>query len=186
MEALTVCVHLQLDPKCRGLSTVFSYAVELFIKEFQLQVRITGNESVQLALLVHGSNSTYITGFPNDAAWHFICTSWDGNSGKWVIWVDGIVVGSGIYLNSIGHIGGGGLFIIGQDQDTYGGYNGDKALCGSVTQLYMWDRLLVDSEIQSMEKHCSPVPSGLFFKWNESSLEIEMSLQTHRGSSPCQ
>ncbi|KAI2650345.1 Adhesion G-protein coupled receptor D2 [Labeo rohita] len=186
MKALTVCAHLQLDPSCRGLSTVFSYAVKLFIKEFQLQVRITGNESVQLALLVHGLNSSYIPGFPNDAAWHFICTSWDGNSGKWVIWVDGMVVGSGIDLNSTSHIGGDGLFMIGQDQDTYGGYGGDKALCGNVTQLYMWDRLLVDSEIQSMEKHCSPVPSGLFFKWNESSLEIETSLQTNRGSSPCQ
>ncbi|XP_073699768.1 adhesion G protein-coupled receptor D2-like [Garra rufa] len=186
MEALTVCALLQLDPNCLGLSTVFSYAVESFIKEFQLQVQITENQSVNLGLLVHGMNSTYITGFINDAAWHFICTSWDGNSGKWVIWVDGMVLGSGIDLNSTSHIGGDGLFMIGQDQDTYGGYNSDKALCGNVTQLYMWDRLLVDSEIQSMEKHCSPVPSGLFFKWNESSLEIETSLQTHIGSSPCQ
>ncbi|KAK2907038.1 hypothetical protein Q8A67_006023 [Cirrhinus molitorella] len=186
MEALTVCAHLQLDPNCHGLSTVFSYAVKSFIKEFQLQVQITKNKLANLGLLVHGSNSTYITGFPNDASWHFICTSWEGNSGTWVIWVDGKVVGSGIYLNSTSHMGGDGLFIIGQEQDTYGGYNGDKALCGNVTQLYMWDRLLVDSEIQSMEKHCSPVPFGLFFKWNESSLEIETSLQTHIGSSPCQ
>lgn len=186
MEALTVCAHLQLDPTCHGLSTVFSYAIQSFIKEFQLQARITGNEPVHLALLVHGSNTSYITGFPNDASWHFVCASWDGNTGMWVIWVDGAVVGSGNSLNSTSHIGGDGLFMIGQDQETYGGYNNDKALCGNVTQLYMWDRFLVDSEIQSMEKLCSAVPFGLFFKWNESMLEIETSLQTRRGNSPCQ
>lgn len=186
MEALTVCAHLQLDPTCHGLSTVFSYAISSFIKEFQLQARITGNEPVQLALLVHGSNTTYITGFPNDASWHFVCASLVANSGKWSIWVDGTVVGSGNSLNSLNYIGGDGLFMIGQDQETYGGYNGVNALCGNVTQLYMWDRLLVDTEIQSMEKVCSPVPSGLFFKWNESALEIETSLQTRRRNSPCQ
>ncbi|XP_058617157.1 adhesion G-protein coupled receptor D2 isoform X3 [Onychostoma macrolepis] len=186
MEALTVCAHLQLDPTSHGLSTVFSYAIQSFIKEFQLQAQITGNEPVHLALLVHGSNTSYITGFPNDASWHFVCASWDGNTGKWVIWVDGAVVGSGNSLNSTSQIGGDGLFMIGQDQETYGGYNNDKALCGNVTQLYMWDRFLVDSEIQSMEKLCSAVPFGLFFKWNESALEIETSLQTRRGTSPCQ
>ncbi|XP_067272149.1 adhesion G-protein coupled receptor D2 isoform X2 [Pseudorasbora parva] len=186
MEALTVCAHLQLDPACHGLSTVFSYAISSYIKEFQLQARITGNDPVQLALLVHGSNTTYITGFPNDASWHFVCASLVANSGKWGIWVDGTVMGSGNSLNSLNYIGGDGLFMIGQDQETYGGYSGDNALCGNVTQLYMWDRLLVDSEIQSMEKFCSPVASGLFFKWNESVLEIETSLQTHRRNSPCQ
>ncbi|KAK7137120.1 hypothetical protein R3I93_017248 [Phoxinus phoxinus] len=186
MEALTVCAHLQLDPTCHGPSTVFSYAIRSFIKEFQLQARITGNEPVQLALLVHGSNTTYVTGFPNDASWHFVCASLVANSGKWGIWVDGTVVGSGNSLILLNYIGGDGLFMIGQDQETYGGYNSGKALCGNVTQLYMWDRLLVDTEIQSMEKVCSPVPSGLFFKWNESALEIETSLQTRRRNSPCQ
>ncbi|XP_067253003.1 adhesion G-protein coupled receptor D2 [Chanodichthys erythropterus] len=185
MEALTVCAHLQLDPTCHGLSTVFSYAIRSFIKEFQLQAQITGNEPVQLALLVHGSNTTYVTGFPNDASWHFVCASLVANIGKWGIWVDGMVVGSGNSLNTSNYIGGDGLFMIGQDQEPYGGYNGDKALCGNVTQLYMWDRLLVDTEIQSMEKVCSPVPSGLFFKWNKSALEIETSLQTRRRNSPC-
>uniref|UniRef100_A0A671N721 Pentraxin (PTX) domain-containing protein n=1 Tax=Sinocyclocheilus anshuiensis TaxID=1608454 RepID=A0A671N721_9TELE len=161
MEALTVCAHLQLDPTCQGLSTVFSYAIQSSIKEFQLQAQITGNEPVHLALLVHGSNTSYITGFPNDASWHFVCASWDGNTGKWVIWVDGAVVGSGNSLNSTSHIGGDGLFMIGQDQETYGGYNNDKALCGNVTQLYMWDRFLVKSEIQSMEKLYQLVISGL-------------------------
>ncbi|XP_077082757.1 adhesion G protein-coupled receptor D2 isoform X2 [Siphateles boraxobius] len=186
MEALTVCAHLQLDPTCLGLSTVFSYAIRSFIKEFQLQARITENEPVQLGLLVHGSNTTYVTGFPNDASWHFVCASLVAKSGKWGIWVDGTVVGSGNFLNSLNYIGGDGLFMIGQEQETYGGYNSGKALCGNVTQLYMWDRLLVDTEIQSMEKICSPVSSGLFFKWNESALEIETSLQTRRRNSPCQ
>lgn len=185
MEALTVCAYLQLDPTCHGLSTVFSYAIQSFTKEFQLQAQITGNEPVHLALLVHGSNTSYVTGFPNDASWHFVCASWDGKTGKWVIWVDGAVAGSGNSLNSTSHIGGDGLFMIGQEQKTYGDFNNDRALCGNVTQLYMWDRFLVDSKIQSMVKLCSAVPFG-FFKWNESTMEIETSLQTRRGNSPCQ
>ncbi len=72
--------------------------------------------------------------------------------------------------------------MIGQDQETYRGYNHGKALCGNATQLYMWDRFLVNSEIQSIEKLCSAVPFGLFFKWNESTLEIETSRRHVEGT----
>lgn len=186
MEVLTVCAHLQFNPTCHGLSTVFSYSIKSFINELQLQARIIENEPIQLALIVHGSNTTYLTAFPNDASWNFVCASWIGNGGKWAIWANGTKVGSGSSLNASNHIGGDGYFIIGQEQDTFGGYKSDKALCGNITQLYMWDSVLLDSEIGNMEKDCSPVSSGLFFKWSESVLEIETSLQTRRGNSLCQ
>ncbi|XP_051979787.1 adhesion G-protein coupled receptor D2 isoform X3 [Xyrauchen texanus] len=186
MEALTVCSYLQFEPTCHGLSTVFSYSIKKLINEFQLQAQIVENKPIQLALLVHGSKTTYVSAFANDAVWHFLCVSWVGNTGKWTIWADGTNVGSGSSLNSSSHIEGNGLFIIGQEQDSFGGYKNDKALCGNITQLYMWDRFLADSEFRSMEKICSPVPSGLFFKLNESVLEIETSLQTRWGKSPCQ
>ncbi|XP_056613780.1 adhesion G-protein coupled receptor D2 [Triplophysa dalaica] len=186
MELLTVCAHLQFNRNCHGLSTVFSYSVKSFINELQLQARILENEPIQLALIVHGSNTTYVKAFPNDASWNFVCASWIGNGGKWSIWANGVKVGSGSSLNASDHIGGDGLFIIGQEQDTFGGYKSDKALCGNITQLYMWDSVLLDSEIQNMGKECSPVSSGLFFKWRESVLEIETSLQTRRGNSLCQ
>nr|XP_055073266.1 adhesion G-protein coupled receptor D2 isoform X2 [Misgurnus anguillicaudatus] len=186
MEVLTICAHIQFNPTCHGHSTVFSYSIESFIDEFQLQARIMENEPIQLAMLVHGSNTSYVTAFPNDASWHFVCASWIGSSGKWAIWVDGTKVGSGSDLKSSDHIGGDGVFIIGQEQKTFGRYKSDKALCGNITQLYMWDKVLLDSDIQSMEKDCSPVTSGLFFKWNESVVEIETSLQTRMGNSLCQ
>ncbi len=42
MEALTVCAHLQLDPTCHGLSTVFSYAIQSSLKNSNSKNQLPG------------------------------------------------------------------------------------------------------------------------------------------------
>ncbi|KAK3533353.1 hypothetical protein QTP70_017162 [Hemibagrus guttatus] len=187
MTAVTVCAHLCFSPTCHGPSTVFSYSVRSFINEFQLRARVMPNKPIQLALLVHGKHGPYINVFANDASWHSMCVSWTGNGGKWAISVDGQEVRRGISLHSSGHIGGGGIFIVGQEQDEFGSsFKSDEAFCGSITQLHMWDQVLDAREIQSMEKECSLIPSGMIFRWGISGLEMTPSLKTHWGYIQCQ
>lgn len=157
------------------------------MNEFQLRARVMPNQPIQLALLVHGNHGPYLSVFANDASWHSMCVSWTGNGGKWAISVDGQEVRRGISLYSSGYIGGGGIFIIGQEQDAFGSsFKSDQAFCGSITQLHMWDQVLDANEIQTMEKECSLVPSGLLFRWGRSGLEMTPSLQTHWGYIQCQ
>lgn len=187
MGAVTVCSRLCFDPTSHGQSTVFSYSIPTFINEFQLRARVIPKKCIELALLVHGEHSRYQPAFDNDALWHTVCVSWTGNGGEWAFSVDGLEVGHGSPLYPSEHIGGDGLFIIGQEQDIFGGsFKNEEAFSGRITQLYIWERALEASEIRTMEKECKPVTSGLVFKWSTSGLEMEPSLQTHWGYFQCQ
>ncbi|XP_076880363.1 adhesion G protein-coupled receptor D2 isoform X2 [Brachyhypopomus gauderio] len=183
LSAVTVCTRLRFDPTCLGVSTVFSYSTSSVMNEFQLRATVTQSKPIKLALLVHGKQGTYQTAFANDASWHSVCVSWTGSGGEWAITVDGLEVGRGSHLCSSDHIGGGGNFIIGQDQG--GSIKHEEAFCGSITQFYIWDRVLDTTEIQTMAKECSTIPYGLLFKWSALGLELEPSLQTHWGHFQC-
>lgn len=187
MGSLTVCTLLRFNPHCSGHSTVFSYSIPSYINEFQLRANLTQGKPVQLALLVHGIHGPYHDAFNYDDSWHSVCVSWSQNGGRWAIYAHGHVVYAAEGLNSMDSIGNGGFFIIGQEQDTFGGsFKSDESFSGSITELHIWNRVLNSSEISSMEKKCSPVSSGLVFKWSEAAMEIETSLTKQWSDSPCQ
>ncbi|KAG7217538.1 hypothetical protein INR49_021465, partial [Caranx melampygus] len=67
-----------------------------------------------------------------------------------------------------------------------GSFKKDESFSGSITELHIWDRVLNGSEILTMEKECSPISSGLVFKWSEADVKIESSLTMLRRDNPCQ
>ncbi|XP_054459470.1 adhesion G-protein coupled receptor D2 [Anoplopoma fimbria] len=186
MDSVTVCTRVRFDPNCFGISTIFSYSIQSYINEFQLRANLIKGKVVQLALLVHGVHGPYQEAFKQDNSWHSVCVSWSQNGGHWALFTHGQVAsrGEGLSSNSIGPDG---LFIIGQEQDTFGGsFKKDESFSGSITELHIWDRVLNSSEIDTMEKQCSPVSSGLVFKWSRSAMEIETSLTELWKDVPCQ
>ncbi|XP_037325891.2 adhesion G-protein coupled receptor D2 [Pungitius pungitius] len=186
MDAVTVCTRVRFDPNCFGISTIFSYSIQSYINEFQLRGNLVKGKPVQLSLLVHGVHGPYREAFDQDDSWHSVCVSWNQSGGRWALFTNGLLVdrGEGLSSNSIGPQG---LFIIGQEQDTFGGsFKKDESFSGSITELYIWDRVLNVSEMYSMEKECSPISSGLVFKWNVSAMEIEPSLTKLWKDIPCQ
>ncbi|XP_042371703.1 adhesion G-protein coupled receptor D2 isoform X2 [Plectropomus leopardus] len=186
MDSVTVCTRLRFNPNCSGISAVFSYSIQSYINEFQLRVNLIQGRSVKLALLVHGIHGSYVEAFDHDDSWHSVCVSWSQNGGRWSLFADGLVVSRDDRLSS-NSIGPNGLFIIGQEQDTFGGsFKRDESFSGSITELHIWDRVLNSSEIYTMEKLCSPVSSGLVFKWSEAAMKIDPSLTQLRRDSPCQ
>ncbi|KPP61910.1 putative G-protein coupled receptor 144, partial [Scleropages formosus] len=182
LSAVTVCTQIQLDPTFHGFSTIFSYSTQSFLKEFQLQANVTHGEAVKLSLLVHGEDGPYVEAFDNDGSWHLVCVSWTGVGGKWYISADGRLrdQGEGLYLS--GDIGSDGVLVIGQKQDVS---SRGMSFTGNITQLNVWDRVLSPNEIHTMEKQCSLIFSGLFFKWNFSALAIDPSLKSHWGDILC-
>lgn len=187
MGSVTVCTHLRFDPNCFGISTIFSYSIQSYINEFQLRANLIQGKPVQLALLVHGIHGPYQEAFAHDDSWHSVCVSWSHNGGRWVLFTHGREASRGAGLNSSDTIGSDGLFIIGQEQDIFGGsFKKDESFSGSITELHIWDRVLYSSEIYIMEMQCSPIPSGLVFKWSGAAMEIEPSLTKLWRDSPCQ
>ncbi len=187
MGSVTICTQLRFDSNCFGISTIFSYSIQSYINEFQLRASLIQGKPVQLALLVHGIHGPYQEAFDHDDSWHSVCVSWSQNGGRWALYTHGLVVSRGDGLNSSDSIGHDGLFIIGQEQDTFGGsFKKDESFSGSITELHIWDRVLNSSEIYSMEKECSPISSGLVFKWRGAALEIESSVTKLWRDNPCQ
>ncbi|KAM3619759.1 uncharacterized protein V6R79_013108 [Siganus canaliculatus] len=187
MGSITVCTHVRFDPHYFGISTIFSYSIKSYINEFQLRASLIQGKPVQLALLVHGSHGPYQEAFVHDDSWHSLCVSWSQKGGHWALFVHGLLVSETVGLNSSDSIGPDGLFIIGQEQDTFGGsFKKDESFSGSITELHIWDRVLNSSEIYTMEKECSPISSGLMFNWSGAAMEIESSLKKRWRDKPCQ
>uniref|UniRef100_UPI00398F395E adhesion G protein-coupled receptor D2 n=1 Tax=Pristiophorus japonicus TaxID=55135 RepID=UPI00398F395E len=186
MHSVTVCAQVQFDSTYVGVSTVFSYSIPSFINEFQLRANIVRDQQIQLALLVHGVHSPYSQAVENNGKWHHVCVSWSRHGGGWAIAADGSVIASGDHLYISDAIGAGGVFIIGQEQDTVGGsFKKDESFIGNITQLHIWDRVLSASEIHALAEDCLVIPLGLFLQWNFSAFEIESTVQVHKGYSQC-
>ncbi|KAF0042007.1 hypothetical protein F2P81_005539 [Scophthalmus maximus] len=187
MGSVTVCTRLRFDPNCFGISTIFSYSIQSHINEFQLRANLIQGKPVQLALMVHGIHGPYQEAVDHDDSWHSVCVSWSQNGGRWALYTHGLGFSRGDGLNSSDSIGPDGLFIIGQEQDTFGGsFKKDESFSGSITELHIWDRVLNGSEIFTMEKECSLISSGLVFKWSGAAMEIESSLTKLWRDNPCQ
>lgn len=187
MGSVTVCTQLRFDPSCVGVSTIFSYSIPSYINEFQLRANVVPGKTVQLALLIHGIHGRYEEAFKHDDSWHSVCVSWSRVGGHWELHTNNFLISKGDGLNSNNSIGPGGLFIIGQEQDTFGNsFKSGESYCGSITELHIWDRVLSSSEIFTMEMECSPISSGLVFKWSEAAMEIETSLTKLWKDNHCQ
>ncbi|XP_056895299.1 adhesion G-protein coupled receptor D2 isoform X1 [Takifugu flavidus] len=186
MDSLTVCVRLRFDPKCSGVSTIYSYT-RSHIGVFQLRAKAIQGKGVQFALQMHSSHGPYQDTFDLDDSWHSVCVTWTQDGGRWALFSDGLVVARDDGLNSSSSIGPDGLFIIGQDQDAFGdSFPENESFSGSITELHIWDRVLHSSEINWMETTCSPFSRGLVLKWSKAAFVLESSLTKLWRDNPCQ
>ncbi|KAJ8379582.1 hypothetical protein SKAU_G00003600 [Synaphobranchus kaupii] len=168
LAAVSVCVRVQWDLRHNQVSTVFSYAAPVFTNEFQLRGRVDGAGRILLALIVHGQHRPYKASFPNDGGWHQLCVTWRRRDGYWAIYVDGERRDTGSGEDTPRDIHGEGIFIIGQDQDSFGG-DFTEPFVGNVTDLRIWDTVL--GERQVLELHgCSQLTPDPLFPWSMSNM----------------
>ena len=172
LQAVSVCVRIQWDLRYNQVSTIFSYAASVFINEFQLRGRADGADGqVLLALIVHGHHCPYKASFPNDGEWHQVCVSWRNSDALWVIYVDGEMRDTGTETDPTREIHGEGIFIVGQDQDSFGG-DFTEPFVGNITDLNVWDVVLEEDQIQTL-KACWPLENqDALFSWNSQNLTL--------------
>ncbi|CAB4003108.1 Hypothetical predicted protein [Paramuricea clavata] len=96
-----------------------------------------------------------------DGNLHHVCFTWDSGNGKTQIYKDGNL--SKIMVNvRIGKkIKGGGIWVIGQDQDSLGGsFQAVDSFKGILTEVNIWDRVLGFDEIKRFAKDCDLLMQG--------------------------
>ncbi|XP_077081071.1 adhesion G protein-coupled receptor D2 isoform X2 [Siphateles boraxobius] len=177
LSAVSVCVRVQWDPRHENVSTVFSYAARVSFNEFQLRGQIDESKrnhaerKVRLALLIQGQHHPYKAELPIDEDWHHVCVTWRSNDGFWAIYVDGRTgdSGQGKAREKANDIYGDGIFILGQDQDTFGG-TFTEPFFGNLTDLNIWDVALELKQVQALNTCSELTNHRALFTWRDWSL----------------
>ncbi|XP_051964197.1 adhesion G-protein coupled receptor D2-like isoform X2 [Xyrauchen texanus] len=191
LSTVSVCMRLQWDPQHENISTVFSYAAPVFINEFQLRGKIDeskGKKSpkkVRLALLIKGQHNPYKAEFPLDKDWHHVCATWRASDGFWAIYVDGKEGDSGIAGQANPRdIHGKGIFIVGQDQDTFGG-TFTEPFVGNLTDLNIWDVALELKQVQALSACSALTNHRAIFRWQDRKLTVNPSVKNVSSTLNC-
>ena len=98
---------------------------------------------------------------------YHICTTWEHSAGAWEFYIDGQLFESGDGLSAGHEIGNDGIFILGQDQDDYGGgFDQDQSFNGEIYNVNMWNRVLNAEEILKMSTDCAD-GVGNYLMWKD-------------------
>ncbi|XP_043539147.1 C-reactive protein-like [Chiloscyllium plagiosum] len=147
LSAFTLCLRAASEAK-RGYS-LFSYATATKDNELLLW----HNENTKLSLRL----DTDLLDFdlPElDAQLRHICVTWDSLTGLITFWINGVRS-----LRKVGHqggmVGGGGIVILGQEQDQEGGgFDRQQSFVGELTDVNLWDHVLSPTDIKVLNRGC--------------------------------
>ncbi|XP_017273775.1 neuronal pentraxin-2b [Kryptolebias marmoratus] len=166
MYAFTLCMWIKSGAS-PGIGTPFSYGVPGQANEIVLIE--WGNNPIELLI------NDKVAQLPlevRDGKWHHICISWTTRDGQWDAYQDGEKLGTGDNLAAWHPIKPGGVIILGQEQDVVGGrFDAGQAFVGELSQVNIWDRVLKQTEIQSMA-NCSTYLPGNVISWLPSNVEV--------------
>ena len=104
----------------------------------------------------------------NDGIRHHVCITWEVDvSGDYVFYKDGEKVRKGVYARTA--IPGGGVWVVGQDQDRIGGgFDKEDSFKGEMVETNIWNKVLTPQEILMMSKSCqADLPEGIIKSWKE-------------------
>ena len=104
----------------------------------------------------------------NDENWHHVCITWEGVSGNYVFYKDGNKTWEGVH-GPTADIPGGGVWVLGQDQDRLGGgFVMADLFKGEMVETNIWNKVLTVQEISMMSKGCQAnLPHGIIKSWKE-------------------
>ncbi|XP_068995318.1 neuronal pentraxin-2 [Embiotoca jacksoni] len=164
--AMTLCLWLKagVGP---GLGTPFSYSApgqanELVLLEW-------GNNPTELLIDDKAATLPLSLG---DGKWHHVCVTWSTRDGQWEAYQDGVQRGSGVDLAPWHPIKPGGVFVLGQEQDTLGGrFDATQSFVGEMSDLHMWSHVLSASDIYGLAS-CGSHLRGDIVAWSETEVEL--------------
>ncbi|KAK7886056.1 hypothetical protein WMY93_025677 [Mugilogobius chulae] len=171
--AFTLCMWIKpgMGP---GLGTPFSYSApgqsnEIVLIEW-------GNNPIELLI---DDKSVTLPLTLTDGKWHHVCVTWSTRDGHWEAYQDGAKRGSGANLSSWHPIKPGGIFILGQEQDTLGGrFDSTQSFVGEMSEVHLWSHVLSSSDIHNLFS-CGGHLQGDVFAWTEAEVELHGGVTRH-------
>nr|XP_057941703.1 neuronal pentraxin-2 isoform X2 [Doryrhamphus excisus] len=176
--ALTLCLWIKtgVGP---AMGTPFSYSApgqpnELLLIEW-------GGNPIELLI---DDKAVSLPLSLSDAKWHHVCVTWSTRDGHWEAYQDGVQRGSGINLAPWHAIKSGGVFILGQEQDTLGGrFDATQSFVGEMADVQMWSHVLSGADIHDLAS-CGGHQAGDVISWSESEVELHGGV-VRRPQEPC-
>ncbi|KAA0193776.1 hypothetical protein HAZT_HAZT006108 [Hyalella azteca] len=99
--------------------------------------------------------------------WSHFCFTFNDSDKSWTIFKDGEKKAENKIPNFSGVIAGSGSYVIGQDQDKFGGgFERDQSYSGEITQLNYWHRALDAATIRNIAE-CRSKEEGDALAWSE-------------------
>lgn len=96
-----------------------------------------------------------------------ICAAWENTAGSWNFYINGSLVESDLDFAAGQVIASSGIFILGQDQNEFGGgFEQEQSFFGQMYGVNMWDRVLTAEEITIMSTNCT-FRVGNFLRWSD-------------------
>ncbi|EDO34151.1 predicted protein, partial [Nematostella vectensis] len=159
LTAFSVSLWVRSDDEQPG--TALSYSVE---NSGKLQDGLVLQDFGGLNLFIN-DEATYLGVDVLDGFWHHVAVTWSSASGTWKAYIDGRLVRSSSSPFQIGQvIRGGGVMLVGQEQDELGGgFNAEESFVGDLSQVNVWSRVLSDNEIFTLAYSC--VDKGDVVAW---------------------
>ena len=103
-----------------------------------------------------------------DGIWHHVCILWANKKGSWKLIVNGVIIDFGSNFQSGHVIRGGGVAVIGQDQNVApgdpSGFQYSESFVGSISGMNLWDFIVPQDGILRMSKTCN-MGTGNVFQW---------------------
>jgi hypothetical protein len=103
-----------------------------------------------------------------DGQLHHVCVTWESSSGDFKVYKDGSLVKTMVDVQTGMQIKGGGIWVIGQDQDSFGGgFEAVNSFKGILTEVNIWNRALVSDEIKSFSNDCGSLVQGNYKAYSD-------------------
>ena len=103
----------------------------------------------------------------NSGKFRHACVTWHPSGGQFNLYVDGSFASVNEQINGA-YLPGGGVWIIGQEQDTVGGgFDPGQAFVGELTELHVWDRVLSPAEIKDLASSCASNMKGNYIAYSD-------------------
>ncbi|XP_071522701.1 uncharacterized protein [Panulirus ornatus] len=159
----TVCYRIQMY-RFREESTLISYALDnTRDNELRMDHRVTG---YKVALHSQWAESQLVTPI---RYWTHFCLTVDLASGNWSVFLNGKKHDSGSFPPDLEPLDGGGVLVVGQEQDTLGGsFHQEQSFSGEFTELNIWRTVLDDDTIKQVAL-CEVYTEGDALSWSRQS-----------------
>ena len=144
----------------RNPGTVISYATKVGDKVQDNAITIQDPAGFNLFV----NNQSVYTGLnANDGQWHHVAVTWESAGGTWYSYLDGAKIRNSNEAFQQGEvITGGGVLILGQEQDEIGGgFNTEENFIGDVSQMNVFDYTLSANDIYNLAYSCEHVKGNV-------------------------